>query len=87
VKNDANGGFEQVNVQGKWREGQRFSLKPPINWRPTNPCTRFGDYSSNPRSVASIPNAEAHHVRFDIGKREQRVLYVKQPKTKEVKKT
>ena len=52
VKNDANGGFEQANVQGNWSDGQRFPLMAAPFWASTTPCTSLGDNNLKPRSVA-----------------------------------
>ena len=52
VKNDANGGFEQANVQGYWSEGQRFSLIRTL-WVPARLRTRLGYDDPKSRSVAS----------------------------------
>ncbi|RJU86160.1 MAG: hypothetical protein DWC05_04440 [Candidatus Poseidoniales archaeon] len=66
MKNDANGGFEQANVQGNWSEGQRFTLSSTPFWVPAIPCTSLGHYNPKPRSVAS-PH-ESNRTYFDFSR-------------------
>jgi hypothetical protein len=89
VENDANGGFEQAIIQGSWRAGQRFVLVVSCRLPASLPCVQLDKQLIHSRSIASIPYIEPpmlgfefKDVRFDDGKREQRVLCVKTTKNK-----